>query len=107
MCIPKWSSDIWQTLSNELENKWDRHAVRTNVNGNRRNILTIASKECGYYRDESTTKSDVYGDEIESIDSSSNSDDEGDNDNDPDYCKHVGYFEDFSKIEEFDVEICR
>lgn len=39
---PKWSSDIWQTLSNELENKWDRHAVCTNVNGNRRNILTIS-----------------------------------------------------------------
>lgn len=106
---PKWSSSIWQTLSEELDYKWDKNAVRTNVNNNRRNILTIALMECGYFTDEVKTKLNIYDNESENIDYSSSigSSDDDNKINDPDYCDYSAFFNDISEIEEFDVEISR
>lgn len=83
------------------------------MNNNRRNILTIALTDCGYFTAEANTKSSTCNnhndddDEVEdrSID---NSDSDEDNyDNDPDYCDQAAYFNDTAEIEEFDVDICR
>ncbi|KAH0551326.1 hypothetical protein KQX54_001120 [Cotesia glomerata] len=105
---PKWSADIWKTLAKELDFKWDHNAVRTHVNNNRRNILTVALQECGYFTEEVKVESNIDNGENENIDYSdgSNSEDE-DNINDPDYCAHSAYFNDLDEIDEFDVEICR
>lgn len=47
--LPKWSSPVWKEISNDpdLGGKWTIHAVRTNVREDRRQILSIAQKECG------------------------------------------------------------
>ncbi|KAK0161649.1 hypothetical protein PV327_010102 [Microctonus hyperodae] len=105
---PKWSSDIWKTISKELGYKWGHDAVGTNVNNIRRNILTIALQECGYFSKEVKAKSSTYDDdENKNNDYNSSSDDEDNNINDPDYDDHSACFEDLNEIEEFDVEICR
>ncbi|XP_074106328.1 uncharacterized protein LOC141532067 [Cotesia typhae] len=82
--LPPWSSEIWQIISNELENKWSSDCVRVNVRQDRKKILTIARQECGYFS-ENSKKSDVndnYDDDLnrdnlnESIGSDSDNDDD-------------------------------
>ncbi|CAG5079579.1 Similar to NOF: 120.7 kDa protein in NOF-FB transposable element (Drosophila melanogaster) [Cotesia congregata] len=103
---PKWSSKIWRIISDELGNQWNENAVRTNVNQNRRNILSIALQECGYFRGEINTESSKYDDlQDENVDSSSS--DEDDDSNDPDYCDQAAYFNNIEEIQEFDVEISK
>lgn len=103
---PKWSSECWKIIANELGNKWDDNSVRTNVNNNRRQILTIALKECGYFTEEKNTESGICN-EVENGNIDSSNSDEDDIDNDPDYVNHDSYFNDGDQIEEFDVEIRR
>lgn len=66
--LPIHSSPVWKEMSNEPEfyKKWNADAVRTNVKQNRRNILTIAREECGYFIEEKQQKNDDY-ENIEAI----------------------------------------
>lgn len=44
---PKWSSDVWEKISNALNNKWSATNIYTNVTQNRRNIMSIACTNVG------------------------------------------------------------
>ncbi|XP_044733341.1 uncharacterized protein LOC123295944 [Chrysoperla carnea] len=62
--LPIHSSPIWKEMSNEPEfyKKWNTDVVRTNVKKDRRNILTIAREECGYFIEKKQQQNDDYED---------------------------------------------
>ncbi|KAH0540292.1 hypothetical protein KQX54_015640 [Cotesia glomerata] len=105
----KWSSEVWKLISKDLNDKWNVDAVRTNVNNDRRNILTIALKETGFFSDPLSTEPNNYKNEtsIEDRGSPSSSEDEDDDTKDPDYCHDGIFFDSSDNLEEFDVEIRR
>lgn len=106
---PRWASEVWKLISKDLNDKWNVDTVRTNVNNDRRNILTIALKETGYFSDPLSTEPNNYKNEtsIEDRGSCSSSEDEDDDTKDLDYCHDGIFFDSSDNLEEFDVEICR
>lgn len=101
--LPEWSSDVWKKIADEKEIKkygWTIHLVRTNVRDNRRNILTRAREECGYFENRNVKD--------ESYDNFGDSDDdsccEDDDENDLDYVNNL-YKDENHGLEIFDVVV--
>ncbi|XP_074113945.1 uncharacterized protein LOC141537005 [Cotesia typhae] len=99
--LPDWCSEVWKKISEEKELKeygWSIHSVRTNIREDRRNILTLAREECGYFIEKEKKLTDSYD---ECSDDSLYNDD---NENDKNYVNKL-YKNENSDMEVFDVII--
>lgn len=93
--LPAWNSPIWKEISQEpeiLKYKWSKKSVRTNIKENRRNILTIAREQSGYFIDKKTNKKTHDDDEDtdnDDDDTDANDNSADDDKNDKDIAKNV------------------
>lgn len=48
---PSWSSKIWKQMSEELDGRWKEHNIYVNFMQDRRQVRSIAFKNCGRKED--------------------------------------------------------
>ncbi|XP_074106782.1 uncharacterized protein LOC141532362 [Cotesia typhae] len=105
--LPEWKNEVWKKIAAEPDVKkygWSIHSIRTNVREDRRNLLTRAREECGYFMSKNLNKNDNFNDIVS--DESDDDIDEEDAKNDKDYLP-VHYKHERPDLETFDVIITR